>query len=1167
MSETFCNDADLHGDFGFTESDVNTSELIDQTANIDYHVCNKMGSSIPTIFARMFLFSSAYKDINLLETVPDASNAHIYTTDPKSGAKYQNVYHYLISEHLDMLEFLFTYSDDITVEKWCFKNEKQFLLNGQNDYPGLGRLAKAIESEILQTPSLNKDLGMQVLLFKYKGELVGGTSPDFIVFTNPNWKEIIQNNDWNHVFNPLFTDTARPLHVRPLPFRKLLTMLAYSGKLSNVLDFETYIKDSEHNYDNVVRNWWHNVRASHAGIVVPSWIDSEISKVANIMTWTCNGNQSDVISPIQGITIYCQSPHLAFETEYKIAPTTDKWNKETIHGGEVTLVGEPMLIVENGIPGAKYFNSTTWSNTYNVPVYSQLKNQYLSQRAVPGMVGTMYPIITVDDLLEENIVELAYIVDKKHFFTGCNANLNFMLPIKHLYFRFFTFEDLKRNLTVDVSRNADNEILSVNVSLVIPMLTPSVGSYCIKRSYSYSKDARFKIVDCRKGNNAFNMGIFPFFRSANNNLNNYRFMLGETTTKVECRVGVFDKIGFIVPRDGKEGDSLDFIQRSKREALTTSFAEYKGIFDYIDLTVNTGSQKVSGMFFPLMTEISNKGTDFKWFYSVDFGTSNTHIVMADVGIGIKQDCKPFSYHGISRQMVTFGVEENNKFLAFTNDIAREFVPSEFGRVGDEDLKFPVRSVIYEKEHATTNINLFQERNIGFNYKKEISENFQSNSYVSDIKWNQKNQTMFTCRVQAYCSQILWMLRNHSLNNGGTEKIRVAVTYPLAMSPMQLRAIKDAWRNAWEDYIDKNIKFEDAGNQFTLESVAPYKYSVVNNDRLNRTDAYINVDIGGGSTDILYYKENHNGINKSNAYSVFFAANDIWGNGLDPLNENNKENGYITALERTLNPTQKSHLDNYKKLANTSTDVINYLFSIQCCKQMVWQSNHFPDMIKQFEVGSVLVVHFSALMYYLAHIIKMDRLETPKVINFTGMGSKYINIISSDNHEIEDLIKAIFRYVGLTDADNVTVNMERDPKEVTAIGALYMLDERTTPISLPASKNVYCIKDEEDMDEAPTYLYAETDECRQKTLEQAMDFLKLLNDGQFRNVVRNTGINYSFEKLQDNGLSRNTLESSYISMTDRFKNIPENDKKEKLKDAPFFWTLKETLYKIANQLRQ
>ena len=104
MSTTFCTDKDLLNQSGFTLVDegVNTSELIDQMARIDYHVCNKMGSSIPTIFARMFLFSSAYADICGLEE-QSRGEAHDVATNSKSGEKSPNVYHYLISEHLDMM--------------------------------------------------------------------------------------------------------------------------------------------------------------------------------------------------------------------------------------------------------------------------------------------------------------------------------------------------------------------------------------------------------------------------------------------------------------------------------------------------------------------------------------------------------------------------------------------------------------------------------------------------------------------------------------------------------------------------------------------------------------------------------------------------------------------------------------------------------------------------------------------------------------------------------------------------------------------------------------------------------------------------------------------------------------------------------------------------------
>ena len=132
--QTFCNDDDIRG-IGFVnvDSGVQTSDLIDQVARPDYHVCNKMGTSIPNIFARMFLFSSAYNDISSLENkVVDnirkyKGKAHNYSINPKNDEQYISVYHYLISEHLDMLEFLFYYGHELSIEKWTLSDfEKSF---------------------------------------------------------------------------------------------------------------------------------------------------------------------------------------------------------------------------------------------------------------------------------------------------------------------------------------------------------------------------------------------------------------------------------------------------------------------------------------------------------------------------------------------------------------------------------------------------------------------------------------------------------------------------------------------------------------------------------------------------------------------------------------------------------------------------------------------------------------------------------------------------------------------------------------------------------------------------------------------------------------------------------------------------------------------------------
>lgn len=1172
--KTFCNDNDIQNGSGFVISDdgVNTADLIDQVAQINYHVCNKMGTSIPTIFARMFLFQSAYHDIVLLEKKQINNKlvyqgvAHNYVINADTNEKYANVYHHLISEHLDMLEFLFMYGADIQVQKWKYTDFRECWMEDNPNVDetdpilkGLKRLSDAMGAAYGDTPVLNGNEGMEILLFMYKKVFIGGTSPSLITFTSPNWKPEMIAKGWD--FNGLFNDgNQRPLHGRSLPFRKLLTLMAMGNMLNvpSLGDFKQYIIDNKDNgYDTVIKNWWVNLKAQYGTLKVSDWAQTEITKIAEPMQWDNDKAPKNVVSPIEGVLVFKQTVNQDFNTQYKILPTrlVNEWEQEVINGKQSVLKGSPMLIVPNGITGAKFFEKENWDTTTQIPQYSELCNQYLSQRWVPGK-RIKYPIVIADDFLESNIVELAYNIDKEHFFTACGENLNFMLPIKKMFFRFFTFEDLKKNLTITLTRDRDNIIERVNVALKIPMENPRVGPCTITRTYTYDNNATYRIISCRKGSDAFNIGIFPFFKSENRpNLNSYHFMLGETSTKVKCRLCKFNNSGFIVPRDGHEGVELEFVNRSIRQMLSTSFAQYNGTFDYIEIKATIANDNaVAGMFFPLMPVVG-EGTNNKWNYSVDFGTSNTHVVTAenDPNGGIIE-LKSFEYTDETPQMVTLGMPDSNKFGAFDDDTLREFVPKAFKSGQSEYVKFPIRSVIYEKNNAGENPNLFIERNVGFNHKREVSKTFLSNEYVSDLKWNVNQQAMFQCRVEAYCYQILWMLRNHSLTHGGTEQIQVAVTYPLAMRPIQLRTIKQAWRRAWRELIDSNADFPE--RNFMIESVAPYKYSVVTNDKLNRIDAYVNMDIGGGSTDILYYKEGILGKpTKSRAYSVFFAANDLWGNGIATNNRAAKDNGFILNFEKGLDAVKKTEVASYKGVASNSSDVVTYLFSKP-------EEYHFADSIRQSSVASVVVVHFASIIYYLANIIKTDNLEVPACINFTGMGSKYIDIIVGSNEELLNIVKAIFKNVGL-ELDNIRVSRDASrSKEVTALGAAYMLDPLSIQVETPKSLTIYCVDGEADMEDTLTYADTLTEKTWKLTEKEIEKFIELLKSQDFISAVKNVGIMYSFDDLKSSGFDIDAFQSSYITMVEGFKGMSEQDKKANLKDSPFFWAFKDTLYNVA-----
>lgn len=59
--------------------------------------------------------------------------------------------------------------------------------------------------------------------------------------------------------------------------------------------------------------------------------------------------------------------------------------------------------------------------------------------------------------------------------------------------------------------------------------------------------------------------------------------------------------------------------------------------------------------------------------------------------------------------------------------------------------------------------------------------------------------------------------------------------------------------------------------------------------MNYGEPYANIDIGGGTTDILYVNPT---TKEANVYSAFFAANDLWNDGLDRVASSYKANGFL-----------------------------------------------------------------------------------------------------------------------------------------------------------------------------------------------------------------------------------------------------------------------------------
>ena len=93
------------GNYGIIPHGINIQAIQDGNVT-DVADLNKIGSSMPSPVARLFLFQAAIEEINSLEgQTAYKGKAHNNITDSE-GKPELTPYHYLVSEMLDMLEFI-----------------------------------------------------------------------------------------------------------------------------------------------------------------------------------------------------------------------------------------------------------------------------------------------------------------------------------------------------------------------------------------------------------------------------------------------------------------------------------------------------------------------------------------------------------------------------------------------------------------------------------------------------------------------------------------------------------------------------------------------------------------------------------------------------------------------------------------------------------------------------------------------------------------------------------------------------------------------------------------------------------------------------------------------------------------------------------------------------
>lgn len=1087
---------------------------------------SKMGTSIPTPFARVFLFKTAFEMVN----------------GSVDGADDNSAYGKLVSECLDFLEFIYLYGDAIELKTWNVNGNITALKNSPSK--GHKILGKSLENFAL-------NLGVKdIYLIYYNGVLIGGTSPFTLVYTSPNWQRVKNiTNACGLAGNQLFPDysqpntVATPLYKRDLGFRTMLTRyyVAFCDVPGmSATSFFKYIYRNQNMYDEEMNKYFADITGEAPYDVAMFRNDYACVKA--------NMTEIDILGMGGAQTLFLATtapepaPDATISEDYKIAATVDNGN-----------VNRPLVLFEGGITGATYVAGKPLPNGVDIV---RNPDEPLDSRILPGGQNIRYPYLTDTDFLQEKIIKVGYKVDTNNFMTfgiQTAGNGDYLLPLRKEIFEYFKpsdfVDDSVHGLSIKLEE-LDKE--TVKVHLTIPVQFKD-RPY-IELVHTYYKD---DIVELKNYPNVFSIGVFPSYRILGNAVPNiYSVLVLDAKKQVTTR--------YYALKDGKVEVVADVVSKSR---LTNGgrYDELKQTFDICEVETNGAK----ALLLPNFKEITPADGGGDTVVGIDFGTTNTYICFSTDGGGdpksleiTRDDMQVLMLNKINLDKGNFGDDYRNSMYMmspYITSLDREFVPLLLG--DQSNVAYPFRTVTCETFDPQNgfdkiaNPQLFADINIGFNFLKELVD-LPKEKYNTNIKWDieegntNEPLTVKQNRVRAFCYQNAWMIKNKlMLLQDPRTSFTVFITFPYTMK----RTVRNEIAGYWEEAFDKIMGRGNVVIERVTESIAPY-YSIISNDG-NFTDNALNIDIGGGTTDMLFADVE----NKKFFYtSSKFAGDDIWGDGKHLVNNNQKDNGFVKDFETKLashsllvSDDRSKGYEQYKSLVKKSADLMSYIFRYE-------DEFKYTGYIRQSKdkLMPVLCVHLGAILYHVAQVLTERHITIPSTIKFSGMGAKYIHIISDNESDVQDIVKMLLSaFMESLSGDkckmprNFKVSFQNNAKEVTAQGAMLL--------------NHNSLQNIRDYDKEPLCVFGIDKEIG--------DELEYEDVPKYKNDVLKSYDKFLDAFVRDKKITRFFKEEFGIIFTDELVNKLENEASQSfdlmsrntnadyVSETMFFWPLKNGLY--------
>lgn len=953
-------------------------------------------TSIPSPFARMDLVKQAFKIV--AESNLDGTTA----------------YHKLVSDSLDVGQIFFNiekYREQIKIIVWDKATDLTDLLYSDNE--AHQRLGRTYDTFLKQDgKQYNFDLMDCIYLLNYvdpssgkEMDIIGATSPATLFFTSANDLEYVGKKIKFGDDNPFDSD-YKPLYKRNIDYIKYWWSLkkSFANFTSLFPEVDAYL---EKTYARLTEKQRAELRTEvKDSTYYPEHYD-EISVVPTA--------QQSVMVLKEKIRRKKSTSQINSGFEMKISAGL------TVPGGKIPLA----LPVERYTEQTYYVESDWNPHTY-VPYFD---SRPINNRTLPDD-GSAYPYVTVSDFLEDTIVKIPYKLNSECFFNGndsdSSAEGSFLLPLKKTFFDYFTCNDLKGKIN-DKKRI---ELIRLNggaVKVVLRIPIAGNGEY-VKYDRIYYKDGKTDagqnkgtIVECD-----FTLGFYPPIQYPVGITPYYRVALLDVDSAQSddnaYMLDFYDQSNQPVPVE-------DVIYRNRNsggsrfDKVFIDFGTYilNKEFQYMEVR-NQHNNCIHGMVIPKFVA---KNGNHSFRFAIDFGTTNTHIEYSMDGVG------PNAFQIAKEEMQIQKLHQTDSIII--NEIFdSDFMPETIGN--DSQYGYPMRTVLAEGNNTNWMKSVWTMGNVNIPYTYEKSKALPFDVLHTDLKWSTQDEDRK--RASKYIESLLILLRNKVLlNNGDLRKTEIVWFYPASMTQFRYNQFKAEWEQKFMQLFDAN-----QGKIISIsESAAPYYFY---KNKAGATATTVSVDIGGGTTDVLFVKEG----NPVYLTSFRFAANAIFGDGYSyDSNTNGFVQKYIPKIENILADNSLQALQGVLKSfidKHISTDIIAFMFSLASNKDVKDKNVtiDFDNMLgNDNRAKYVILLFYVAIMYHIAKIMKAKKMDMPRHVTFSGNGSKTLNILSVGNGTLEELTKLIFEqiYNSPYPEDGLEIIRPENSKESTCKGGILM----------------------------------------------------------------------------------------------------------------------------------